>query len=116
MRWSSGTPGSSDKNAGSINSLSGNHTGNSIFAGLVFPSGGVEIAEDDIGDGQVTSRKLASDAVTADKLKDSTGTDSDRAVTRDHIRDGAINGAKLDADAVDGPKISGTATNFEVTQ
>ena len=64
--------GSSDKNAGSINSLSGNHSGNSLFAGLVFPSGGVEIAEDDIGDGQVTSRKLASDAVTADKLKDST--------------------------------------------
>ena len=46
---------SSDKNAGSINSLSGNHSGNSLFAGLTFPSGGVLVAEGDIGNTQASN-------------------------------------------------------------
>lgn len=51
-------------------------------------------------DGAVTTAKVADDAITADKLKDSVGTDGDRAVTTNHIRDAAITRAKMATGAV----------------
>jgi hypothetical protein len=58
------------------------------------------------GEEAVTTAKIRNDAVTADKLADSTSTDGDRAVTRNHIRDGAINSAKL----ASGLTFAGTTT------
>jgi hypothetical protein len=47
-----------------------------------------------IANDAVTQAKIADDAVGADQLKDSVGTDADRAVTTNHIRDGAVTQAK----------------------
>jgi hypothetical protein len=62
----------------------------------------VGIVEDDA----VPTNAIQDDAVTADKLRDSVGTDSDRAVTSNHIRNNAITGAagggKLAYSAVNG--------------
>ena len=58
------------------------------------------------GEEAVTTAKIRNDAVTADKLADSTTTDSARAVTRNHIRDDAINSDKLDINLT----LAGTTT------
>jgi microcystin-dependent protein len=55
------------------------------------------VGTNSLQDGSVTTAKIADDAVTADKLKDSVGTDADRAVTTNHIRDSAITLAKVAA-------------------
>lgn len=62
-----------------------------------------------IQDLQITTVKLANDAVDSTKLKDSAGTDADRAVTTNHIRDNAVTGAKVQSDAaVDANRAIGT--------
>ena len=103
LRWSAGTPGSSDPNAGSINSLSGNHSGNSLFAGLTFPSGGILVATGDIGNGQVTDVKLANDAVVADKI-------AQNAVESDAIKADNVTRAKIAANAVGADELDETAS------
>ena len=52
------------------------------------------------GSEAVDTNVIRDDAVTAEKLADSTDTDADRAVTRNHIRNSAINADKIDTDAV----------------
>lgn len=47
------------------------------------------------GVGFVETTHIADDAVTADKLSASAGTDADRAVTTDHIRNSAVTTAKI---------------------
>jgi hypothetical protein len=49
----------------------------------------------DPGEEAVTTEKIRNDAVTADKLADSTATDSARAVTTNHIRNAAVTTEKL---------------------
>jgi hypothetical protein len=66
---------------------------------------GFSINGSNIADNSITSTKIAglnveesdiaNDAVTANKLKSSTSTDSVRAVTTNHIRDGAVTDAKI---------------------
>lgn len=56
-------------------------------------------------DSVVSTAKIANDAVTADKLADSTTTDGNRAVTTNHVRDSAITAAKIANDAVTVDKI-----------
>jgi hypothetical protein len=80
----------------------------------------IDSAQFTVGDGTITSAKLdetsgseavttvkiRNDAVTADKLADSTSTDGDRAVTTNHIRNNAITTAKLGTNLT----FSGTTT------
>ena len=66
---------------------------------------GFSINGSNIADNSITTTKIAglnveesdiaNDAVTANKLKSSTSTDSVRAVTTNHIRDGAVTDAKI---------------------
>lgn len=70
------------------------------------------VTTDKINDLAVTTAKLAADSVDATKLKDSAGTDSDRAVTTDHIRDSAITSAKIAANAVTTAKLPTTTAGF----
>ena len=58
------------------------------------------VGTSEIIDLNILETKLANDSVTADKLKDSASTDSDRAVTTNHIRDNAIVESKISADSV----------------
>jgi hypothetical protein len=51
-----------------------------------------------IGENIIGTVSIQDDAITADKLSDSTVTDSDRAVTTNHIRDNAVTTAKLASD------------------
>lgn len=51
-----------------------------------------------IGENIIGTVSIQDDAITADKLRDSTVTDSDRAVTTNHIRDNAVTTAKLASD------------------
>ena len=48
-----------------------------------------------IGENIIGTVSIQDDAITADKLRDSTVTDSDRAVTTNHIRNDAVTPAKL---------------------
>tara|TARA_A100000172_G_scaffold36618_1_gene22238 strand:- start:435 stop:1868 length:1434 start_codon:yes stop_codon:yes gene_type:complete len=78
---------------------------------------GFSINGSNIADNSITTTKIAglnveesdiaNDAVTANKLKSSTSTDSVRAVTTNHIRDGAVTDAKIADGAVTDLKISG---------
>ena len=65
-----------------------------------------------IGENIIGTVSIQDDAITADKLRDSTVTDSDRAVTTNHIRDNAVTTAKIANDAVTTAKI---ATNAVTT-
>lgn len=58
------------------------------------------------GSEAVTTAKIRNDAVTADKLADSSSTDGDRAVTTNHIRNNAITSGKL----ASGLTLAGTTT------
>jgi hypothetical protein len=64
-----------------------------------------------IGENIVGTVSIQDDAVTADKLRDSTVTDSDRAVTTNHIRNDAVTADKL-ADTTVTP---GTYTATDIT-
>ena len=64
-----------------------------------------------IGENIVGTASIQDDAITADKLRDSTVTDSDRAVTTNHIRNDAITADKL-ADTTVTP---GTYTATDIT-
>ena len=61
-----------------------------------LPSG-ITITSDNIPAGTVIASDIDDDSVTSAKLKDSTDTDGDRAVTTNHIRDNAVTAAKLNA-------------------
>jgi hypothetical protein len=58
------------------------------------------------GEEAVTTAKIRNDAVTADKLADSSSTDGDRAVTTNHIRNNAVTSGKL----ASGLTLAGTTT------
>jgi hypothetical protein len=58
------------------------------------------------GSEAVTTAKIRNDAVTADKLADSSSTDGDRAVTTNHIRNNAVTSGKL----ASGLTLAGTTT------
>ena len=64
-----------------------------------LPSG-IAVTSDNIAAGVVIESDIADDSVTHEKLKDSTDTDSDRAVTTNHIRNDAITSDKIADDAV----------------
>ena len=66
------------------------------LANGTLPSG-IAITSDNIAAGVVIESDISDDSVTSAKLKDSTDTDSDRAVTTNHIRDNAVTAAKLNA-------------------
>ena len=85
---------------------SGNITIPLVFNG----SGTTTIGSLDIGSDAVEEAKIKDGAVTANKLKSSSGTDSDRAVTENHIRDGAVTHAKLGTDSVDETNLDETKT------
>tara|TARA_B100001248_G_scaffold261334_1_gene252157 strand:+ start:14072 stop:18967 length:4896 start_codon:yes stop_codon:yes gene_type:complete len=102
LRWSTdGSPGSSDPNAGSISSLTGADA--SIFGELRFPSGGVLVAEGDLGGASVSAGKLASNAVTTVKI-------ANGAVTGDKIASGAVTTNKIGANAVGNAAINNSAS------
>jgi len=58
-----------------------------------------------IGENIIGTVSIQDDAITADKLRDSTVTDSDRAVTTNHIRNDAVTTAKIVDNAVTTAKI-----------
>lgn len=58
-----------------------------------------------MADSVVSTAKIVNDAVTADKLADSTSVDANRAVTTNHVRDSAITTAKIANNAVTVDKI-----------
>lgn len=64
-----------------------------------------------IGENIIGTVSIQDDAITADKLRDSTVTDSDRAVTTNHIRNDAVTADKL-ADTTVTP---GTYTATDIT-
>lgn len=70
----------------------------------------LQVKTADIDNGAVTDLKLASDSVTADKLKDSATTDSDRAVTGNHIRDGAVTSQKIANNTIVNDDVSPSAS------
>ena len=102
LRWSTdGSPGSGDPNAGSIASLTG--ADNAIFGELRFPSGGILVAEGDIGNAQVSVNKLKTDSVSTIKIVDG-------AVTSDKLATGAVTTNKITANAVGNAAIDNTAS------
>ena len=76
---------------------SGNITIPLVFNG----SGTTTIGSLDIGSDAVEEAKIKNGAVTADKLKSSASSNTDRAVTTNHIRNEAVTHDKLAADCVD---------------
>jgi len=105
LRWSTdGSPGSGDPNAGSIASLTG--ADNAIFGELRFPSGGILVAEGDIGNAQVSVNKLKTDSVSTVKIVDG-------AVTSDKLATGAVTTNKITANAVGNAAINNSAS-FEM--
>jgi hypothetical protein len=64
-----------------------------------------------IGENIIGTVSIQDDAITADKLRDSTVTDSDRAVTTNHIRNDAVTADKLADTAV----TPGTYTATDIT-
>jgi hypothetical protein len=62
-------------------------------------------------DNSVSTVKIQNDAVTADKLADSVGTDASRAVTTNHVRDNAVTTAKVANDAITDAKLADHASN-----
>ena len=102
LRWSTdGSPGSGDPNAGSIASLTGADA--SVFGELRFPSGGILVAETDIGNAQVSVNKLATDSVSSLKIVDG-------AVGADKLATGAVTATKITANAVGNAAIDNTAS------
>ncbi len=74
-----------------------NGTGWSDSAQFTVIDGEIVTAKLDgtVGSEAVTTAKIRNDAVTADKLADSSSVDLDRAVTTNHIRNNAVNTDKL---------------------
>lgn len=68
-----------------------------------------------IQDEAVTQAKIADDAVGADQLKDSVGTDGDRAVTTNHMRDAAVTRPKLASGAVGRVNHATKTTTYTLT-
>ncbi len=103
LRWSTdGSPGTGDANAGSIASLTGADA--SIFGELRFPSGGILVAEGDIGNAQVSVDKLKTNSVSTVKIVNG-------AVTADKIAGGAVTTNKIGAKAV-GPAAINDSASF----
>ena len=91
--------------------------GSGVLTNLTYSATGTDICINDL----VVSDPLASsidfetgscltnDCVDADKLKDSTTTDNDRAVTTNHVRNSAITADKLASDSVTSDKLADDA-------
>ena len=102
LRWSTdGSPGSGDPNAGSIASLTGADA--SVFGELRFPSGGVLVAESDIGNAQISVNKLKTNSVSSAKIVNG-------AVTASKIATGAVTTNKIGANAVGNAAINNSAS------
>ena len=102
LRWSTdGSPGSGDPNAGSIASITGADA--SVFGELRFPSGGILVAEADIGNAQISVNKLKTNSVSSGKIVNG-------AVTASKIATGAVTTNKIGANAVGNAAINNSAS------
>ena len=102
LRWSTdGSPSSGDPNAGSIASLTG--ADNAIFGELRFPSGGILVAEGDIGNAQISVNKLKTDSVSTIKIVDG-------AVTANKLASGSVTTNKLGTNSVGNAAINNSAS------
>jgi hypothetical protein len=76
-------------------------------------TGGVSLSGDVTG--LTNANIIADDAVTAAKLRDSVGTDSDRAVTTNHIRNSAVTSDKINNGSVTYDKLATDIKTYSVT-